>query len=193
MDWISFTTSAASDLITAQRRGEPMEARVAAHNRDFAASHRSWFEAVYKDKYEYMGEWDLMSLAFRLDLGLYYLGIVSQPFKFGARALIKPPFCVPASRPVAALMRTYNRRFAQIARHRRKTNQLGKTNRGRRCLIPGFTLKGGDLQGLLGGLAQWLGLELAEGWRTWGRRPTAPKEMPTVAAAESAPAEVTPP
>jgi hypothetical protein len=28
-------------------------------------SHRSWFEALYKDKYEYVGEWDLMSLAFR--------------------------------------------------------------------------------------------------------------------------------
>ena len=70
------------------------------HNRAFAASHRSWFEAVYKDKYEYMGEWDLMSLAFRLDLGLYYLGIVSQPFKYGERALLIPPFSAPACPPV---------------------------------------------------------------------------------------------
>ncbi|MDB6154355.1 MAG: Electron transfer flavoprotein, partial [Chthoniobacteraceae bacterium] len=100
MDWISFTCSAAAELITAARRGEPMEERIARHNRDFAVSHRSWFESVYKDKYEYMGEWDLMSLAFRLDLGLYYLGIVSQPFKLGERALLVPPFSVPASRPV---------------------------------------------------------------------------------------------
>ncbi|MES2569541.1 MAG: NAD(P)/FAD-dependent oxidoreductase, partial [Verrucomicrobiota bacterium] len=100
MDWISFTTSAAAELITAQRRGEPMEERIARHNRDFAVSHRSWFEAVYKDKYEYMGEWDLMSLAFRLDLGFYYLGIVSQPFKLGEGALLIPPFSVPPSRPV---------------------------------------------------------------------------------------------
>ena len=79
MDWISFTASAAAELITAQRRGEPMAERIAQHNRDFAVSHRSWFEALYKDKYEYMGEWDLMSLAFRLDLGLYYLGVVRRP------------------------------------------------------------------------------------------------------------------
>lgn len=171
MDWISFTTSAAAELITAQRRGEAMDERITEHNRAFAQSHRSWFEAVYKDKYEYMGEWDLMSLAFRLDLGLYYLGIVSQPFKFGERALFIPPFSVRASRPVFRLMRTYNRRLAEIARHRRATNSLGKTNRGRRCLIPGFTLKGSDIQGVLGALATWFWLELTEGWRTWWQRP----------------------
>jgi hypothetical protein len=170
MDWISFTTSAAAELITAQRRGDDLPARITEHNRAFAQSHRSWFEAVYKDKYEYMGEWDLMSLAFKLDLGLYYLGIVSQPFKYGEKALFIPPFSVKASRPVFALMRTYNRRLAQIARHRRRTGLLGQTNRGRRCLIPGFTLKGSDLQGVIGALVTWLRLELTEGWRTWGQR-----------------------
>jgi len=187
MDWISFTTSAAADLITAQRRGESMEARVTEHNRAFAQSHRSWFEAVYKDKYEYMGEWDLMSLAFRLDLGLYYLGIVSQPFKFGEKALTTPPFSVPQSRPFFALMKTYNRRLAQIARHRRARNVLGKTNRGHRCLIPGFTLKGGDFQGLFGALATWLRLELKEGWRTWWTK-SETSEQASVAASSAMPA-----
>jgi hypothetical protein len=88
MDWISFTTTSAAELITAQRRGEPMAQRIERYNHDFALSHRSWFESVYKDKYEYMGEWDLMSLAFRLDLGLYYLGMVSQPVKLGLKALL---------------------------------------------------------------------------------------------------------
>ena len=58
-----------------------MAERIERHNRDFSLSYHSWFESVYKDKYDYMGEWDLMSIAFRLDLGLYYLGVVSQPFK----------------------------------------------------------------------------------------------------------------
>jgi flavin-dependent dehydrogenase len=178
MDWISFTTSAAAELITAERRGEAMDARIAEHNRAFAQSHRSWFEAVYKDKYEYMGEWDLMSLAFRLDLGLYYLGIVSQPFKYGESALTIPPFSVRASRPVFAVMKTYNRRLAQIARHRRRTNMLGKTNRGRRCLIPGFTLKASDLLGVIGAFADWFLLELREGWRTWWQKPAVPGDVP---------------
>jgi flavin-dependent dehydrogenase len=173
MDWIAFTASAAVELISAQRRGQPMAERIVRHNREFALSHRSWFEAVYKNKYEYVGEWDLMSLAFRFDLGLYYLGIVSQPFRHGPRALLQPPFVAPLSRPVFHLMKTYNRRFAQIARHRRRVKALGKTNRGKRCLIPGFTLNRGDARHLIGVLAGWAWLEVTEGWRTWLERPQA--------------------
>ena len=114
-----------------------------------------------------MGEWDLMSLAFRLDLGLYDLGIVSQPFKFGERALFEPPFNSPLSRPVFRIMRLYNRRFAKIARQRRRTNMLGRSNRGNRCLIPGFTLARGDVKRLFAPLFQWLLLEMREGWRSW--------------------------
>ncbi len=178
MDWIAFTATAATDLISAQRRGEPMPERIDRHNHNFALSHKSWFEAVYKDKYEYMGEFDLMSLAFRLDLGLYYLGIVSQPFKFGAKALAEPPFVARASRPVCALMGFYNRRFARIARYRRHTNSLGRFNAGRQCLLPGFNLSASDTRRLLKPLRQWIALELSEGWRTWFRpefRATSPR------------------
>src|ERR1700730_625341 len=126
MDWISFTTSRAAALIGAQRRDEAMVERIERHNRDFSLSYHSWFESVYKDKYEYMCEWDLMSVAFRLDLGLYYLGVVSQPFKFGAKALVSPPFTSPMSRFVFPFIRAYNRRFAAIARSRRRMSALGK-------------------------------------------------------------------
>ena len=169
MDWISFTTTSAVDLISAQRRGEPMPERLARYNRVFSISHRSWFESVYQDKYEYMGEFDLMSLAFLLDLGFYYLGIVSQPFRMGMKALLTPPFSVPVSRPIFHLMRTYNRRFAQIARRRRSLNALGKTNRGGHCLTSGFTLGRGDIGLLTKMLLKWGWLELTEGWRSWGR------------------------
>ncbi len=182
MDWIAFTASTTAELITAQRRGEAITERIEKHNRDFTVSYHSWFNAVYKDKYEYLGECDLMSLALRLDLGLYYLGIVSQPFKVGPKALLTPPFSVPPSRPIFHLMRTYNRRFATIARHRRATDRLGKTNRGRRILIPGFTLSRGDSTRVLAALSSWFWLELTEGWRTWWQRPPA-------AAATAAPAE----
>ena len=169
MDWISFTATSAANLITAQRNGELTAERVAKYNRDFSMSHRSWFESVYQDKYEYMGEFDLMSLAFLLDLGFYYLGIVSQPFKLGMRALLIPPFSVPPSRPIFHLMRTYNRRFAQIARRRRDLGMLGKTNRNQRCLTSGFTLARGDIGLLTKMLLKWGWLELTEGWKSWGK------------------------
>src|SRR5204863_3174125 len=164
MDWISFTATRAAELIAAQRRGEPIKERIERHNRDFARSHRCWFEAVYKDKYEYMGEFDLMSLAFTLDLGFYYLGIASQPFKMGIKALLVPPFSDAASRPFFFLIRAYNRRFARIARRRRRIGTLGKTNRGARYLIPGFTLKPTDVGLLVKAALRWVRLELVEGW-----------------------------
>ena len=99
MDWISFTTSRAAALIGAQRRGEPMSELVERHNHDFATSHRCWFEAVYKDKYEYMGEFDLMSTALIFDLCLYYLGVASRLFKSGENALLVPPFSSKGRRP----------------------------------------------------------------------------------------------
>ena len=46
-----------------------------------------------------MGEFDLMSLAFLLDLGLYYFGIVSQPFKHGAAAFESRPSPSPSPLP----------------------------------------------------------------------------------------------
>lgn len=168
MDWISFTSYNVAHLITAHFKGEPMMAeKIKAHNEKVALSHRSWFLSVYKDKYEYMGEWDLMSIAFELDLGLYYVGIVSQPLKRGEMALLEMPFTTGPSRPVFHFMQAYNRRFARIAQHRRERGVLGRTNRLNRTLIPGFTMKGSDTSIILGAAWKWLKIELGEGWRTW--------------------------
>jgi hypothetical protein len=65
-------------------------------------------------------------------------------------------------------MRTYNRRLARIARRRRRLKALGQSNRARRHLIPGFTLRPTDVTMLVKALAKWLWLELSEGWHSWG-------------------------
>ncbi len=191
MDWIAFTSSSVVDLIGAERRGEEISTQLDRHNRIYGGSHRAWFEAVYQDKYEYLGEFDLMSLALIMDLGLYYLGIASQPYKLGAKALLVPPFTEKVSQPFFLLIRSYNRRFAQIARRRRRLGLLGRKNRGRRCLIPGFTLKPTDVGLILQALARWGWLELTEGWKSWNderRDNTAPDAAPMQEKA-AAPAE----
>jgi hypothetical protein len=162
MDWISFTTSRAAALVGAQRRGEALSALVEQHNRDLAKSHRCWFEAVYKDKYEYMGEFDLMSTALIFDLCLYYLGVVSRIFRHGENALLVPPFAATGVGPIFYFMRTYNRRFAEIARRRRKRRALGKMNRANRCLIPGFKLHSANPRLFAQGFAKWARVELGE-------------------------------
>src|SRR5436190_10158327 len=126
MDWISFTASATAQLVLAQQRREEVAPLIARHNRDFVQSYARWFEAIYLNKYEYMGDFDLMRLAFLLDLGFYYLGVASQPFKRGHKALTEPVFSTPPSVPFYHFIRTYNRRLAQIARARRSRDTWGR-------------------------------------------------------------------
>lgn len=167
MDWLAFSVSTAVSLILRERGGEAIAESVQRADRDFRRSYQRWFAAIYRDKYEYMGEMDLMRTAFGLDLGLYYLGVVSQPFKRGVSALVEPVFSTPPSVPVWHLMCCYNRRLAAIARARRHRGVLGKHNARRRHLIGGFTLEPASALPLLKSLARWFLLELTEGWRSW--------------------------
>jgi hypothetical protein len=167
MDGVAFTVTATTQLIAAHYRGEPIAERLVEHNAQFSRSYRHWFEAVYKDKYEYLGDFELMRLGFFMDLGLYYLGVVSQPFKFGEKALALPPFIDRASVPVFQLMRLYNRRLAQMARSRRQRGVFGRANSKRTFLIPSFSIDGSDVPRIVKAATQWLRLELTEGWRSW--------------------------
>ena len=187
MDWIAFTASRTAELILAQQRGEAVEPLVRRHNVDFAKSYERWFRAIYQDKYEYLGEFDLMRLAFLLDLGLYYLGVASQPFKRGKPGLLEPLFTTKPSVPFYHLMRTYNRRFARMASSRRKRGMLGQINRNRRFMFKGYTFAPSSSMPVLKALCSWVYLELKEGWRTWfGARESG--EVPNVRPGRAVPA-----
>lgn len=182
MDWISFTATSTAELILAQQRGEPLEQRLARHNRDFTRSYKRWFQAVYQDKYEYLGEFDLMRLAFLLDLGLYYLGVASQPFKRGKVGLTEPVFSTTPSTPFYYFMRTYNRRFASIARSRRARNCRGRKNNRHRFMFKGFTFTASSAMPIVEAIVSWVLLELKEGWRTWFRKHEVTASMPEMPA-----------
>ena len=167
MDWIAFTAFASAELVCAQQRGESLADRIADHNRVFVRSYDRWFRAVYKDKYDYLGDFELMRLAFLLDLGLYYLGVASQPFKRGQLALREPVFSTPPSVPVFHLMSAYSRRLAAIARSRKARGVWGRRNSGRCFMFGGYTLSPRSLAPVVQALFSWACLELTEGWRTW--------------------------
>jgi hypothetical protein len=170
MDWISFTSFAASQLILAQQRGEPLAPRIAHRNRVFAKSYERWFNGIYRDKYEYMGDYDLLRVAFLLDLGFYYLGVASQPYRRGREALLESVYTTPPSVPVYHLMRLYNRRMVRMARVRRRRGIWGYRNHQRRFLFGGYTFGPSGLPLLGKALLGWVRLELTEGWRTWFTR-----------------------
>jgi hypothetical protein len=140
---------------------------VEKHNRDFRISYERWFEALYLDKYEYMGDYDLMRLGFLLDLGLYYLGVASQPYKRGPAGLREPVFSTARSVPFFHFMRLYNRRFAAMARARRARGAWGRNNAGRRFMFGGYTFSLASARPVIKATLSWLWLELKEGWRSW--------------------------
>jgi len=175
LDWISFTCLSTVRLILERQKGEkPLAELVERHNRNFCNSYRRWFTAIYKDKYEYMGEFDLMRLAFVLDIGLYYTGVVKQPYTRGRESYYEPVFSTIPSVPFYWLMRTYNRRFAAMARDRRRRHARGHANDRRRFLFPGFSFSLPTHLRIVRALAGWARLELTEGWRTWFRSEPAP-------------------
>jgi hypothetical protein len=167
MDWVAFTSWSSVQLILAQLRGEEMAPLVKKYNESFCKSYPRWFSAIYKDKYEYMGDFDLMRIAFQMDLGLYYLGVASQPFKSGTKALSEPVFSTPPSTPFYHFMRFYNRRLAQMARVRRRRGVWGRANNNRRFLVPGFTFSPKTASPIIRAMMRWAWLEVCEGWRSW--------------------------
>lgn len=167
LDWLTFSVSAATNLILAAKRGEAVAPLIERVNRDFNRSYHRWFAAIYRDKYYYMGEFDLLRTAFLLDLGLYYHGVASQPFRRGNIALLEPYYSTPPSTPFYHLMRTYNRRLARIAQSRFERGTAGAMNANRRYMFPGYTFEPGSMKFIVKALLYWGWVELTEGWRTW--------------------------
>jgi hypothetical protein len=179
MDWISYTASAAAALVDGSVRGKPRAPRIARHNELFSTSYDRWFRAVYQDKYYYMGDFELMTLAFRLDLGLYYFGVVSQPFRRGAEALEIPTFSGPYTKLPFRFIACYNRRLAAMARSRLQRGVWGRRNHGGYFGFRSYELTWTLPFRLLGVIALYLRLELCEGWRTWFTAPvTREKHLP---------------
>ena len=187
MDWLSYTSTRAVDLILSERElsgATSLAEKVGAHNRDFTRSYERWFTAIYQDKYEYLGDFELMRTAFRLDLGLYYLGVVSQPLKYGPAALRNSVFTLPTSDLPHWLMRTYNRRFVSMARSRKERGIFGRNNAHQRFLLNGFRPDDSTVFPVIRAIFGWLALEVREGWRSWFRsagQPARASVAPTAA------------
>lgn len=188
MDWIAYTVSATTALIGKWREGAELAPLLEKFNRDFSVSYQRMFGALYRDKYEYLGDLDLLRVAFRLDIASYYLYVARFLFQKGPQMLEQPPFSPWQAGPFFRLMAFYNRRLAEMARERRRRGVFGRNNRGQRDLVPGFNFRLGQLfRAVLDGFAIWAALEITEGWRTWFRRAEKPAPADRAEPLEGAP------
>src|SRR6185436_20308082 len=99
------------EIIKAQTAGEDVDRRIALHNELFLRSYHRFFQSIYRDKYFYMGELDLLAASFLIETAQYYIFVVIPAYRFLGRF-----FWMPVLGPKPAflsyhLMRIYNRRF----------------------------------------------------------------------------------
>ncbi len=192
LDWCACTIVKSTEIILKAVRGEGVTEEVARYNTSFVRSFRRWLQAIYVDKYWYMGDLDLMNIALRIEVPLYYLGVVAPAYRKGPAGL-EPFYGPPPAIPFFLFMRFVNRRLAALGKIKIKAGTWGRHNHGRHVLLPGFKLGLGDLKYIPGALARLAWLELASiPERIRARRPRAAmsSDRPSSApAGMSAPAE----
>lgn len=183
LDHAAFSVEATVEIIKQDAAGDDITTTIAEHNLTFARSYDRFFRAVYKDKYYYMGEADLLAASFLLDTAQYYIFLVIPAYRF-----LKRFFWMPVLGPKPAyisfnLMSLYNRRFKALAEARRAVGMAGRRNHGRRIKAY-FNLNLAPFQMTARGIRLWMLAEL-DGvrllWRRWrgtSRPAAAPVDLP---------------
>ena len=90
LDFCSYTSYYVADLLARSLAGEDVADRIRYYNQQYPITYRYWFESLYKDKYYYMGDADLMSAALLLDVSSYYIGLVRAAYRDPALAAGSP-------------------------------------------------------------------------------------------------------
>ncbi|MEO8379241.1 MAG: NAD(P)/FAD-dependent oxidoreductase [Acidobacteriota bacterium] len=132
LDHASFSSEATVEIVKEDFSGKDVTARIAEHNETFLRSYWRFFRAIYKDKYYYMGESDLLSAAMLIDTAQYYIFVVIPAYKFFKRFHWMPVLGPKPAFLSYRMMLMYNRRFKAIAEKRRASGHGGDLNDGRR-------------------------------------------------------------
>ena len=174
LDHAAFTAEATVEVIAHDHAGGDPTPRIAEHNATFLRSYHRFFDAVYRDKYQYMGEADLLSAAFLLDTAHYYIFVVLPGYGRRGGFNWMPVLGPRPALLTYGLMRRYNRRFAEIARRRQEAGAAGRWNHARRVRAY-FDLRFAPFRMALRGLGLWGFAEL-DALRLRARRPV---DLPT--------------
>ena len=132
LDHASFSVEGTVEIVKAQTEGQDVQARIAEHNEIFLRSYRRFFDSIYKDKYFYMGEHDLLSASFLIETAQYYIFVVTPAYRVMGKFHWMPVLGPKPAFFSYHLMRIYNRRFKKIALARREMGEAGLRNDGRR-------------------------------------------------------------
>ena len=197
LDYCAHTVYATHMILVDGLNGKCVKQRAMDYSTNFAESYQQWFEALYKDKYRYMGDADLMFTAFLLDLCMYFVGPVRLVYADTVGEFSRLPYQGPAGRRVARFMAFYNRRLAALAEQRLAAGSYGQHNLGERFIVKQGLAPGTALVPLfLRAITCWGRAELhglLSRWRSPSTAPS-PKQRPedvsaSTTAKSSTPAE----
>jgi len=160
LDFCSYTSNYVADFVARNLMGEDVTASVAHYNEQYPIMYRSWFETLYKDKYYYMGDAELMSAGFLLDVASYYFGLVIPAYRDPEKAFLELPFHGTRGRMAASAIKFYNRRLVALAKRRLATGHFARRNAGWRELYDGFVPDSRVMKLLRKGLLRWWKAEL---------------------------------
>ncbi|MEY2526613.1 MAG: hypothetical protein QOE73_1384 [Verrucomicrobiota bacterium] len=160
LDFCSYTSYYVADLIAKALAGEDVVERLRYYNEQYPVTYRRWFESLYKDKYYYMGDAELMSAALLLDVSSYYLGLVHAVYRDSDREFLNLPFGGMGGRFAAKFMTFYSRRLTVLANRRWATGQYGRRNTGWRDLYDGFVPDARLRKQIWRGLRRWWKCEI---------------------------------
>ena len=159
LDFCSYTSYYVADLVARSLRGDDVAERLSHYNHQYPITYRYWFESLFRNKYYYMEDADLMSAALLLDVSSYYIGLVQAVYRDPEREFLNLPFMGVGGKVVRAIMSFYNRRFAAMA-NRRSTTGYVKRNAGWRELYDGFVPDRRLGRHISRGLSRWFKCEL---------------------------------
>ena len=142
------------------------------------------FQALYRDKYYYIGDAELMTAATLMDVGFYFMGPVRLIYQNHEQEMAHMPYHGPIGAFIGKLMQFYNQRLATLAQRRQKLGIYGERNLDTQFIFPTvFSPKTRTLRLVAWGFRLWMRCE----WRTWWVGVTGQK---MAQAATPAPAEM---
>lgn len=174
LDAMAFGVHMRTDLIVKALNGAgamELEKEYAQHNERFLQFLTYFYEAIYRDKYHLMGDYDTMTTSFLMDTALYYMVAVQPVYTWSADRLGVPPYYQDGAKVGLVPMRFYQQRLVSIAKRKKALGIYGNHNAGLCPKFVGFSLRSAAYVMLAHGLVRWAKAELANAW-TYVVKPT---------------------
>lgn len=161
LDYCSHTIYSSYTLLRSYYSGGCVKDGIALRNREFKRSYFDWFNALYKDKYWYLGDAEIMHAAFLMDVSTYFIGPVRGVYENEDSEFQQMPYSGAIGHGFACFMAFYNRRLVKLAKKKINSNCYGDRNLDESYLITGgFSPDLRSFKLLFQGVRIWLKMEV---------------------------------